>query len=387
MGVLVFAALVVAVAGVAAASSVVVLGRVASKYETSKLSLSRDCGFSQPLASGKSLWLFCDTAIYKNMSPGGWTQASLIWGNTAAEGPYAVGQVPTGLSEVPAPPKRITGGASPPAQRFQSNPTSLYIPGSNGRKCPTPLAWPNGVTTVPGSPSLLLITYSEVCNSSGTKTVEGAELVEYNSVTNKVVGGPWEVYKATTSGATLPVPERIGSPVLSTDQTTLYFFSTSCQMVSGVCSSGAVYLARVAASPAAWSSAANYRFWDPTSKTWVSSPASAGPLFNDGGQGAIGVTVNSFPGRGLVLIEHVDLAGGYKVWEQASFAPTGAWTAGPSGSLPNCNGSFHHVGYFCRSMIGHPELSTTTDLLMSYFTPDTINYPPAGHELLVRIPW
>ena len=375
-------ALAVVIGGVAAADTPPP-GPVHSRYESSTVSLSRDCGFSQALPSGKSLWLFCDTEVWKNS-----TQASLIWGNTAAEGPYSVGKVPTGLTEVPSPPKTLTFSATTPPQRFQPNPTDLYAPStSSPKKCPTPLAWPNGVSTVPGKPSLLLIVYIEVCNSSGVKTVEGVELVEYNSVLNRVVGGPWEVYKATTTGATLPVPERLGSPILSTDQTTLYFFSSSCTLISGACGSGAVYLAKVAASATAWSSAANYRFWDPTSQTWVASQASAGPLFNDGGYGAIAVTVASYPGRGLELIEHEDLAGGYKVWRQAASVPTGSWTAGASGSLPNCSGSFHKVGFFCRSLVGHSELSTSTDLLLSYFTPDTVNYPPAGHEIVVAIPW
>ena len=380
-------ALAVIMGGVAAADTAPP-GRVLSRYETSTVSLSRDCGFSQRLATGKSLWMFCDTEVWKK-SGGNWQQGSLIWGNTTAEGPYSAGKVPTGLSEVPPPPKSIpTGGASPPPQRFLPNPTDLYVPNASPpQKCPTPLAWPNGLAPVPGSPNLLLLSYMEVCNDAGTKTVEGAELVEYNSTINRVVGGPWEVYKATTTGATLPVPERIGSPVLSTDQKTLYFFSSSCQTTTGACGSGAVYVASVSASASAWSSAANYRFWDPTSKTWVASQASAGPLFNDGGQGALAVTVASYPGRGFELIEHVDLAGGYKVWQQPSSSPTGAWIAGHTGSLPNCNQSFHHVGYFCRSLVGHPELSTATDLLMSYFSPDTITYPPAGHEIVVAIPW
>ena len=375
--------LTVVIGGVAGADTAPP-GPVLSRYESSTVSLSRDCGFSQALPSGKSLWLFCDTEVWKNS-----TQTSLIWGNTAAEGPYSVGKVPTALGEVPPPPKSIpTTGASPPPQRFQPNPTDLYIPNANPpKKCPTPLAWPNGITTVPAKPSLLLISYMEVCNDAGVKTIEGAELVEYNSVLNRVVGGPWEVYKATTTGATLPAPERIGSPILSTDQKTLYFFSSECQQISGACASGAVYLASVAASATAWSSASNYRFWDPTSKTWVASEASAGPLFNDGGYGAIAVTVASYPGRGLELIEHEDLAGGYKVWRQATSIPTGSWTAGASGALPNCSGSFHKVGFFCRSLVGHPELSTSTQLLMSYFTPDTVNYPPAGHEIVVAIPW
>ena len=378
--------LVLVLGGVAAADTAPP-GRLLSRYESSTTSLSRDCGFSRPLPSGKSLWLFCDTEVWKKQSSG-WKQTSLIWGNTAAEGPYSAGKVPAGLIEVPPPPKRIIAGANPPPQRFQPNPTDLYVPNANPpQKCPTPLAWPNGVTPVPGSSSLLLIDFMEVCYSSQGPTVEGSELVEYDSTANKVVGGPWEVYKPTTAGAALPAPEKLGSPILSTDQKTLYFFSSNCQIVYGACSSGAVYLASVAASATAWSSAANYRFWDPISMTWVASAASAGPLFNDGGGGALAVTVNSYAGRGLELIELVDLAGGYRVWQQPSFVPTRTWTAGHSGSLPNCNGGHQTNGFFCRSLVGHPELSTSTDLLVSYFAPDEVVYPPAGHEIVVAIPW
>ena len=378
--------LVLLVAGVAAADTPPP-SRLLSKYETSTVSLARDCGFSQPLPSGRSLWLFCDTEVWKHLSTG-WKQTSLIWGNTAAEGPYAAGLVPNGLTEVPSPPKALTFSATTPPQRFQSNPTDLYVPGANPpQKCPTPLAWPNGVASVPGRSSLFLITFLEVCNNNHVKTIEGAEMLEYNSTLNRVVGGPWEVYKASTAGSTLPAPERLGSPVFSSDQKTLYLFSSTCQQTSGTCTSGAVYLAKVAATSTAWGSASNYSFWNPTTKTWTSSQANAGSVLPAGDKGAIATTVTSFSGKGLVLIENTDLGGGYKVWESASSVPTGPWVAGPSGAAQNCSGGAHTAGYFCRSFVGHPELSTASDLLMSYFSPDSTAYPPAGHEIVVAIPW
>jgi hypothetical protein len=47
---------------------------------------------------------------------------------------------------------------------------------------------------------------------------------------------------------------------------------------------------------------------------------------------------------------------------------------------------------FCRAIIGHPELSTTSQLLVSYFNPGAAPYyyqaaGAEGHVMVAAFPW
>jgi hypothetical protein len=53
------------------------------------------------------------------------------------------------------------------------------------------------------------------------------------------------------------------------------------------------------------------------------------------------------------------------VWRSTTLA--GGWTATHVGTAP-CSGGGSGLD-FCRAHIGHPELSTTSNLLMSYYNP------------------
>jgi hypothetical protein len=92
------------------------------------------------------------------------------------------------------------------------------------------------------------------------------------------------------------------------------------------------------------------------------------------------VTADSYPGKGLAIIEETTLGGGFRVWRAPANTFVGSWTLGPTGSsLAGCNAG---AGLnLCRALTGHPEISTSTTLLMSYFD------PAANHVTVVGVPW
>jgi hypothetical protein len=69
-----------------------------------------------------------------------------------------------------------------------------------------------------------------------------------------------------------------------------------------------------------------------------------------------------------VIITQTDLAGHFTIWQSASL--TGTWRGTP-GRAPCTNGAGLNL---CRAYIGHPELSTSSYVMMSF-------YDPARHHL------
>lgn len=348
-----------------------------SQFETHfGASLGRDCGFSRRLPSNQSLWLFCDTPIYDFTG----TLTGFIGGTTAAEGTFSPGLVPTQLVEVPTPPGPLVG-RSPfigPA-RFLPNPSNLTR--ADGTACTAsssgyPAAWASGMAQEPGGSSRLLITYMEVCVDNGAILVEGFGLVEYDSANNKIVAGPTEVFRAPT-GSQVPAQQQLGSPIFSGGN--VFLFSSVCDSSGfGACGQGRIFLARVAASPSAWQHGQNYAYWTSGSPSWTPNFQLAQSVIS--GATPFAVTADSYPGKGLAIIEEISLGGGFRVWRAPANTFVGSWTLGPTGSsLAGCNAG---AGLnLCRALTGHPEISTSNTLLMSYFD------PAANHVTVVGVPW
>lgn len=339
-------------------------------------SFDRDCGFSAPIASGRALWLFCDTQVYeRNGEPG-----PFIPGSTAAQGLVAKGEVPT-LREVPTPPRRLTRRlrtAGP--QQFLPPPERAYAPGGgpcsgNGRYA---ASWPSGLTAIPATRALLVV-YNEGCIDAGLPIVEGLAMRVYEPRTN-TLSRPYPLFKPSPSGATLAAARQLGSPIFSAGR--LYMFSASCHRRDeyGDCVNGAVYLMRARARDHGYTSPAGYEWhtaqgWSRSARRATSIIAGATP------ESPAAVTVSAYPGVGLALISETSLGGGYQIWLAPSGKPSaGDWTPGPSAAkLPGCAAG---KGLdLCRSLTGHPEISDSRDLLMSYFDPAT------GHVCVVAVPW
>jgi hypothetical protein len=355
---------------------------VRSNYErTTGNVVRRDCGYSSPLPGkpGWSLWLFCDTVV---TSAAGRKIEGLILGrDTAAEGPYQAGRAPGWLSEVPTPPARLALSPATAPQPFLPAPDGLQLPGST-LPCTGPgsypAAWISGVTGAPPAAAHgLLIAYDDYCvtGQGNGLTAEGFGLAEYYPADNLL--GP--VTPVFSSGSGLPLPQQrvLGSPVVGADGY-LYLFGF-CQVASPLAGCGAsqVFLARTVAAPAYWGNPFAYQYW--TGDGWSPDVAAAGSLIPAGQ--LLGISVGDYPadGQGLVMIEQTSLAGGFQAWQATS--PAGPWHRLLAGRVPCTQGAEDGREGLCRALIGHPELSTRGDLLISYYNPGN------GRVGIAAYPW
>jgi hypothetical protein len=386
--------------------------QVLSNYERATGDpVPRDCGYSVPLPGkpGWSLWLFCDTAV---TSARGTRIDRLILGtDTAAAGPYQPGQVPTRLSEIPTPPARSVLPSDGAPEPFLPAPQHLVRLGGT-QPCSGsgtyPAAWITGVAAEPASSTgsgsgarqgRLLISYNDYCVTGdtgslgtdvpGSLTPEGSGLVEYNPATNQL--GPMdEVFGGTfglaEAGVALPVQQVLGSPVFRGGYLYLFGFCSAGTLPTG-CAAGKVFMVRVQASPAAWQNPLSYQYWtglcqsrqNQTSKCWSLDPNTAASVLP--ATRPLGVEVGDYSADGhqLVMVEQTSLAGDFGVWQASS--PAGPWRRVRTGRVPCRAGSGHGAGELCRALIGHPELSTRSHLLISYFNPGD------GHVDASAYPW
>ncbi|MGI8331644.1 hypothetical protein ACRYCC_16895 [Actinomadura scrupuli] len=345
--------------------------KVLSRFETSAAgnNVSRDCGFSKKLpgSSTQSLWLFCDSS-WSGTSSGFWL------GATAAVGAYTPGQVPTTLTEIPTPPAAIAAPSNRPPAGFLPVPSGLVLP--DGTTCQVPgssygASWISGVAQEPSTADTtkLLITYADVCVHANGLPAERFGLVEYKPSTN-ALSGQTQVF-TTLSG--LPFQKVLGSPIFSGGY--LYLFGYVCDSSAfGVCAGGRVTLARVTATQTAWRVGSNYRYWNGTG--WSANYADAQSVLSGAKPIAVHVEDFSALGKGFVLIEQPDITGAFRVWRSTSL--TSGWTITRTGNAP-CGGQ---AGLnLCRAYFGHPELSTSSNLLMSYYDPSN------DHVGVMAVPW
>jgi hypothetical protein len=370
-----------------------------------RVSLARDCGYSAPLPANprRSLWLFCDTAVYvRHKTAGGhvtWALRGFIPGSTAAAGRAVVGsgpaeRMPGQLGEVgtpglgaaapsgvaPAPGGTLAAGGAPAP--FLPAPaglvTSAGLPCGNGDGSYA-ASWISGVTRVPATPDLL-ITFNNYCVMSGAGGIlaEGFGLAEYDPAT-ATVSHDVTVFSGTNLG-TVSAAQLLGSPVFSGRY--LYLFGPACTALAhGGCATGTVYVARVPASPLAWTDPLTYQWQSRgTPGSWTPDAAAATSIIAGARPSAVSVAGFPAAGRHFILVEQTDIAGAFTVYE--SPAPAGTWKRITSGQVPCRPGT----GYlnFCRAIIAHPELSTSTQLVLSYFDPGV---SARGHVMVAGFPW
>ncbi|MFC9970841.1 hypothetical protein ACFVH6_08055 [Spirillospora sp. NPDC127200] len=344
--------------------------KVLSRWENAAPgnNISRDCGYSVrvPNTSNQSLWLFCDSE-WTGTSSGFWL------GATAAVGPYTPGRVPTGLTEIPTPTAPINAPSDRPPAGLLPVPTGLTLP--NGSTCTVPgssypASWISGAAR-PGTaaPGKVLITYADVCVHPGGLPAQRYGLVEYSVATN-TLSNQTQVF---TNPTELPFQQNLGSPVFSGGQ--LYQIAYKCDSNTwGSCDNGRVVLAKVSATPSAWRSATNYRWWN--GQDWVRDHNAAVSILP--GARPLAAHAEDFGalGKGFVIVEQTDIAGNFRIWRSSSL--TGGWTVTRTGQAP-CGGQSGLN--LCRAYFGHPELSTSANLLMSYYDPTD------NHVNVMAVPW
>jgi len=354
---------------------------VTSRYEIATgHRIARDCGFSVPLPgqARRSLWLFCDTLVTGRH--GRVLGYPILGAGTAAEGPYVAGRGPGALTELATPgtdPAGASGSGLLPAptapQPFLPVPASLTrpagtVPCSAGSRI-YPARWVTGAAREPGSSGHVLISYADYCVSGGdTFTPEAFGLLDYDPTAN-ALGPPAPVFTAQP-GQQLPQPQALGSPVFRGGY--LYLFG----WCGPGCDRGGVFLARTRAVAAAWDNGFSYQYW--TGAGWSADLSHAAPV--TGYREPLQVSVGDYPGRGLVMIEQTSVTGDFSVWQAA--APTGPWRETRTGRVPCTAGKqAGQPGGLCRALIGHPELSTRDDLMISFFNPGT------NHVEVAPYPW
>lgn len=367
--------------------------QVLSNFEShNSANITRDCGFSQPLPTDRtrSLWLFCDSDVHGFNSARRWTLSRVIDGSTAAEGPVTPGRA-DGLSELGTPGTGIRAIPNDdPPEQFLPTPSGLFTPA--GRRCDQAngayaASWISGVTADAARPADVLISFNDVCVSirSGSAEVEGFGLAEYDPATN-TLDSLVTVFRAA-EGRPLAGQEVLGSPIFSGGS--LYLFGSRCaEIFDATClphRGNAVYLARVKAVPAAWGDPGSYR-WYAGASTWTATARGASSALP--GSRPLGISVEDFAGvgKGLVLIEQTNAVGAFTVYQGTR--PAGDWVETTSGTLP-CTSE---GASFCRAIIGHPELSTSSELLVTYFDPGAGPYynpsaGPEGHVMAASVPW
>jgi hypothetical protein len=204
--------------------------------------------------------------------------------------------------------------------------------------------------------------------------VERLRMAEYDPATNTFVRllAP---FVAEPLQAGLPETRQLANPVFGADGF-LYLFGAKREPSS-------IFVARVSADPAAWGTAANYRWWN--GSTWTTDHSAAASVLTGVEPWGIHVADYSAVGGGkrlaMVVKDSFFDSPHFRVYTATN--PWGPWTAGPVGRVPDhCRGG----GFGCYSFNGHPELSTAQSLVFSWFSPGDRN-PDGGHIRLGTIRW
>lgn len=377
--------------------------RVVSNYETAtSLELHRDCGYSAPLPSdpSQSLWIFCDTLQTKTVDGEDvpYPEALPFWpGTFAAVGPSTPGQVPTGLSHLPTP------GASPlplPSDRgpalFLPNPTDLKAPDGETPCTERPtgnsdedyvgygVTWALGMTQGPASPvtmsvdgtaltitdasSLLFVTYMQVCVTSDPDEPFGLDMrpkrwgiAAYDPATNTIVANSI-VHSVASPGSKLPWAQALFHPIFRDGY--MYAYGYVCDELVpafGACAQGRVGTAR--AQLASLSDSSTYEYQTPNG--WTADASQAGDVLPPTASlGTLAMNVADFTslGQGYLMMEQLTFGGHYRLWSSQS--PTGPWVLETTDAMPGCPMQTN-VG--CYHLWGHPELSSPTSLVYSFY--------------------
>jgi hypothetical protein len=348
-----------------------------SSAENATTSWGRDGGISVALPGNKVFWIFGDTPRY-TYSHGTWKLSAFIYGSSAGIGSYSPGKPPSARFYEVVKGKK-PGPSTKPAQ-FLPRPR-LYVPNGSGKVCnkknggPSTGAgrWPTGAVLLPDKTNIL-VSYIGVCVINATTfRAESWGFAKFNYKTHKFTVPPVDVFPAANSGAELPFTKRFGSPVIVKKKVT-FFSATQCD--DQECGPPrAVYATTIGTKTAALKKKSAYNNQkllsgaESVPNITVASKSKTRPYF----------TMYQFAGS----------TGEYHILKAP--APTGPWTKLAEGTLPKCNTTQF---YACISITLHPEFSSSSRMVFSYYVP---GYGPGlpkhkdhssdlGHVVLSSVP-
>ncbi len=347
------------------------LGPLLSTAESSTLALGRDGGITVPLPNGKAFWIFGDTPTY-TFKEGTWKLTNFIQGSTAGIGEYNPGRPPSAPFEEVVVGSHSTPGTQP-AQFLP--PPVVYLPDGSGKLCTKAnggpsagaVRWASGAALLPDGTNIF-VPYIDACViTAASYRAEGWGFALYNWKTNTFAVPPTDVVVPKKSAEAISTAQYFGSPVVDGKKLTM-FSATCCAVGSGV------YYTTMDANVATFKNPDSYypRLILGVPATFVMTVAPPSPTQPH-----------------LSMYELTGLTGEYRILTAANAA--GPWVQRATGTLPKCDASPAPCN---NSIYIHPELSSTSKLLVSYwlpgFGPGIAEHPDASgklyHLVLASVP-
>ena len=220
----------------------------------------------------------------------------------------------------------------------------------------------------------VLISYMDVCVINTKKgpdgIAEGWGFTEFDYQNNKFAVAPTDIFVPKTKGSPLAPQDNFGSPTIISNNVT--FFSSQCtQQSDSICANGHVWETTFSATTRNLESSSSY----------TPTPVSVGSGSKWQPDGA---TFNYYPGVGYVLVEQTDIEGDFDIYESGSV--TGPWSELATGTMPNCLQEVKAGHGWCYAFEGHPELSSSSEIEVSYFYPDYGPDPSVAHLVAATLP-
>lgn len=354
--------------------------------------VSRDCGFSVPLPNGQSLWVFCDTAIFDNVSgtaPALDAQLRFVHSGTAALALPTTGPTPTA-------PLALHEASYPSLPTRWVTPVQTYGPIDDRRPitCATStmaFAWTKGLTRLPGTNTVVGFVQEHCPEKDAGFPEYDISIVEWDApavaVDDLSAAGALSTSRRYDSVFVNPTPGSGGKwgygagPVVHGDH--LYTYSAqpaifdcpdgvTCTLVRA----GSLTVARARWADGSYRSASGWEYWAGGDATnWSAEPAEAAEVLPDNAwPSGDGVSVAWHPGLGLYVMVHANSrfspTDGLSV--RVASTPWGPWSAPVDVGL-DASSSYAdpaagcEAPTSCRTFIVHPELSGDSgNLYVSY---------------------
>jgi hypothetical protein len=323
---------------------------VAAPVSTPIANIRRDCGMTAPLSNGRTLWIYCDTALF------GTDQRLQHFVNTSAA--VASPDAPTVMQDA-------VDVAGLPLTFLQSGADYPVCDGAEKRSL-----WPQSAVTLPAGPDQaedrVLIWYSNVCLVPG-----GAETFDIGLAEARYAVGAGA--SSTPTSVTIRAPRlfpKLGkaggygvASVLDGPDAYVYW----CGQDTDPCT-----VARVPWDAAA--DAAAYRYWD--GRSWVPDAAAAKHLVMGPSQARIKASVRWVAGLDRYVMVDVDAWSTLTV--RVATRPEGPWTEPAWVRLGECTQVYPNN---CFAAEVQPQLSGPDHVAVSYFDPTR----PFGLEPTTRV--